>query len=77
MTRELVPGAVMKLKLEASFNESKSSTENGSKSVCLDMFEQELDVDLNNLGVKQVSMNPKIALRMEASLSVLRGLNRN
>ena len=39
---------------EASFKESKSSTENGSKSVCLDMFEQELDDDLNNLGVKQV-----------------------
>ena len=57
--------------MEASFNESKSSTENGSESVCLEMFEQELDDDLNNLGVKQVLMNPKAAIRMEVSLVCL------
>ena len=62
---------------EASFNESKSNTENGSESVCLEMFEQELDDEPNNLGEKQVSMNPEVTLRMEVKVSVLRCLNRN
>jgi hypothetical protein len=55
---------------EASFNEPKSNIENGSESQCtfLEMFEQELDDEPNN---------PKVTLRMEVRVSVLRCLNRN